>query len=258
MDIATVSIVSLSAIFLSTVAGSSLVFLFRNGMGKRMSSVAMGFAGGVMIAASFFGLIMPSVESAGSIIDMIPSAIGFLLGGALMWMLDITVPHIHGYSGTEEGAVSNIDRRTKLFLAVTLHNIPEGLSVGFACGLAMSIGSEEAMYAALSLAAGIAIQNLPEGAAVSMMMLSNGMGRIRAFVFGSLSGIVEPLFGIIGMALSFAASTSPLLLAFAAGAMIYITLDEIIPEAMKEGLEHIGMWAFMVGFVMMMLLETRI
>ena len=141
MDITTVSTISLSVIFLSTVAGSSLVFLFRNGMGKRTSSAAMGFAGGVMIAASFFGLIMPSVESAGSIVDMIPSAIGFLLGGALMWLLDITVPHIHGYSGTEEGA----------------------------------------------------------------------------------------------------ASTSPLLLAFAAGAMIYITLDEIIPEARKEGLEHIGM-----------------
>lgn len=255
MDVTTVSIVSLSVIFLSTVAGSSLVFLFRNGMGRRMSSAAMGFAGGVMIAASFFGLIMPSVESAGSITDVIPSAIGFLLGGALMWLLDITVPHIHGYSGTEEGAASNIDRRTKLFLAVTLHNIPEGLSVGFACGLAMSIGSEEAMYAALSLAAGIAIQNLPEGAAVSMTMLSNGMGRSKAFLFGSLSGIVEPLFGIVGIALSFATSTSPLLLAFAAGAMIYITLDEIIPEARKEGLEHIGMWAFMIGFVTMMLLE---
>jgi len=212
-----------------------------------------------MVAASFFGLILPSIDQSKVLYpswSWAPPIAGFLLGGLLLWGIDRLVPHFHQSSKTEEGIkTEKISQNFKFFLAVTIHNIPEGMSVGFACGLALSTGNMTLAYAALSLAIGIAIQNIPEGAAVSIPLFGEGMSKWKAFVYGTLSGAVEPVFAIAGLFLAQMAFITPWLLAFAAGAMIYVTLDEILPESRKAGFEHYGLWAFMIGFAIMMVLE---
>ena len=260
MNPTTVSFIALGIIFLATTLGSSFVFFFRHGLSDKANNMILGFAGGIMIAASFFGLILPSIEESKSYFPdyswLAPIA-GFLIGGALLWLLDKVVPHFHLTTGVEEGVPSSISKNLKFFLAVTMHNIPEGLSVGFACGLAIRGGVDQPalMWAALSLAIGIAIQNVPEGAAVSIPMFSDGLSKGKSFLFGSASGIVEPLFGIVGLFLAQLAFVTPWLLAISAGAMIYVTLDELLPESRKGGFEHYGLWSFMIGFVLMMALE---
>ena len=255
-----ISVISLGIIFLATTIGSSFVYFFRHGLSDKTSNMILGFAGGIMIAASFFGLILPSIEESNTYFPdfawLAPIA-GFLLGGALLWLLDKVVPHFHQNTGVEEGMPSSISKNLKFFLAVTMHNIPEGLSFGFACGLAMRGGENQAalMWAALSLAIGIAIQNVPEGAAVSIPMFSDGLSKHKSFLFGAASGFVEPLFGLIGLFLAQLAFITPWLLAISAGAMIYVTLDELLPESRKGGYEHYGLWSFMLGFVVMMALE---
>ena len=252
------SIVALSVIFAATVLGSSFVFFFRKSMTPKVNNLILGLAGGIMIAASFFGLILPSIAESKALFPdfawLAPLA-GFILGCIFLWLLDKVIPHFHENTGVEEGPKSSLDKNLKFLLAVTIHNIPEGLAVGFACGLALNGGGAAAVGAALSLAIGIAIQNVPEGAAVSIPMYSDGMSRTKAFGYGAISGFVEPLFGVIGLFLAQLAVITPWLLAFAAGAMIYVTLDEILPESRKEGFEHYGLWAFIAGFVIMMALE---
>lgn len=260
MNAITVSILSLSMIFLATTLGSSFVFFFRRSLSDKMNNVILGFASGIMIAASFFGLILPSIEESKAYypnFSFVAPIVGFVLGGILLFALDKIVPHIHQNSGVEEGTKTAWNKNLKFFLAVTMHNIPEGLAVGFACGLALKAGENQAnlILSALSLAIGIAIQNIPEGAAVSIPMFSNGMSKTKSFLFGSASGVVEPLFGTIGLFLAQLSFVSPWLLALAAGAMIYVTLDELLPDARKGGHEHYGLMAFMVGFVIMMALE---
>lgn len=260
------SIICIIIIFLSTTIGSAFVFFFKKNFGPKINNIVLGFAGGIMIAASIFGLILPSIDQSKefySSISFIPPVIGFILGGLLLWGIDKLVPHIHKNqeSQVEEGiSTKKISNNFKFFLAVTIHNIPEGLSVGFACGLAiagMNTGDESIlMYSALSLTIGIAIQNIPEGAAVSIPMLGEGISKPKSFLFGMSSGIVEPIFAIIGLFLAQLSIVTPWLLSFAAGAMIYVTLDEILPEARKGGFEHFGIWAFMIGFAIMMLLEV--
>ena len=259
-----ISIIAISMIFLATTAGSAFVFFFRKSLSKKVKSLILGFAGGIMVAAAVFGLIIPSIEqSQTSNIyanwSYIPPVIGFLLGGVLLFALDKLVPHFHKLTNTEEGLSTRaLSQNFRFFLAVTIHNIPEGLSVGFACGLALALRNDAATAAAasaLSLAIGIAIQNIPEGAAVSIPMYGDGMKKGKAFLFGTASGIVEPIFAIAGLFLAQLALITPWLLAFAAGAMIYVTLDEIIPESREHGFTHYSMWAFMIGFTIMMLLE---
>lgn len=174
----------------------------------------------------------------------------------ILYLLDKIIPHFHKNIDIEEGRKSTLDKNIKFFLAVTIHNIPEGLAVGFACGLALNSSNEISLiYSCLSLAIGIAIQNIPEGAAVSIPLFNDGMKKSKSFIFGTLSGIVEPLFGIIGLFLAKLSIITPWLLSIACGAMIYVTLDELLPESRKGGFEHYGLWSFMIGFVLMMSLE---
>ena len=252
------SIVALSLIFGATVLGSSFVFFFRRSLTPKMNNLILGFAGGIMVSASIFGLILPSIDESKTLFPeyaWLAPILGFILGCLFLWLLDKIVPHFHENTGVEEGLKISLNKNLKFLLAVTIHNIPEGLAVGFACGLALRGGDAALIGAALSLAIGIAIQNVPEGAAVSIPMYSDGMSRGKAFLYGSASGFVEPLFGVIGLFLAQLSIITPWLLAFAAGAMIYVTLDEILPDSRKEGFEHYGLWAFIAGFVIMMALE---
>jgi len=259
MNPTTIAIISISLIFAATTLGSAFVFFFRKDFGPKVNNMILGFAGGIMVAASFFGLIVPSISQSAVLYPSwkwLPPIAGFLLGGLLLWGIDKLVPHFHQSTKTEEGLpTESISKNFKFFLAVTIHNIPEGMSVGFACGLALSGGDMTLAYAALSLAIGIAIQNIPEGAAVSIPLFGEGMGKGKAFLFGTLSGAVEPIFAVAGLFLAQLSIITPWLLAFAAGAMIYVTLDEILPESRKAGFEHYGLWSFMIGFAIMMVLE---
>lgn len=256
------AIVSISIIFLATTLGSSFVFFFRKGFGVKINNVILGFAGGIMIASSFFGLLLPSINGSKEYYPdfswLAPMA-GFLLGGLTLYALDKLIPHFHESSGTEEGPSSPLSKRLKFFLAVTIHNIPEGLAVGFAAGLAISsagTANEAALTSAtLSLAIGIAIQNVPEGAAVSIPFFGEGEKKGKSFLLGTLSGAVEPIFAVVGLFLAQLSVLTPWLLSFAAGAMIYVTLDELLPDSRKGGYEHYGLWSFMIGFVVMMALE---
>lgn len=253
-----VSVLSLSIIFLATTLGSAFVFFFKKNFGSRTNNVILGFAGGIRISASVFGLLLPSIQESKTVLPSapyLPPIIGFLLGGLLLYIRDKTIPHFHPVNGVEEGCKASISKNLKFFLAVTIHNIPEGLSVGFACGLALKGQTQDLIYSALSLAIGIAIQNVPEGAAVSIPMLGSGEKKGKSFLYGTLSGVVEPLFGIAGLFLAQLSVITPWLLSFAAGARFYVTLDEILPESRKDGYAHYGLWSFRIGFVLRMALE---
>lgn len=262
MDVTLSIVISLICLALSTTLGSAFVFFFKGTLSDRVNNIILGFAGGVMIAASFFGLLMPSIEESQATyegwLSVLPPLIGFVLGALLLFILDRVTPHFHQSTGEDEGPRNaKISHNLRFFLAVTLHNIPEGLSVGFALGLALNSSQNQPALAsaALALAIGISLQNIPEGAAVSIPLYSEGMSRGKSFGFGAASGIVEPIFAAVGLALSQLSVLNPWLLSIAAGAMIYVTLDEILPEARKGGFSHYGIWAFVVGFAIMMTLE---
>lgn len=255
-----VTILSISLIFLGTTFGSFFVFFIKNKLSDRVSDIIMGFAGGIMVAAAIFGLMNPSIEDAQANygdLAVLPVVIGFVLGGIILFILDKAIPHFHIGSGNEEGPkTTTISKEIKFLFAVTIHNIPEGLAVGFACGLALINKDPIAISGALSLAIGVTIQNIPEGAAVSIPLLETGMSKWKSFLHGTLTGIVEPIFAVIGLFIATQLTMiMPWLLSFAAGAMIYVTIDEILPAARKGGHEHIGLWSFMIGFSMMLILE---
>ena len=259
MSAITVTIISCLILFLSTSLGASLVFFVRKNLSAKVSNIILGFASGIMIAAGIFGLLIPAIEEAELIYEKIaflPVAIGFILGGVFLNILDKIVPHFHRERDEEEGPKTNLAKQIKFFLAVLIHNIPEGLAVGFACGLALSTNEPVFIMSALSLSIGISIQNFPEGMAISVPMYDEGVSKIKAFNYGMISGIVEPIFALVGIFLATLMQTLlPWLLAFSAGAMIYVTIDELLPAARKEGHEHFGLWAFMSGFLVMLLLE---
>ena len=267
MNPITLSAVCLSIIFLSTTLGGALVYFFRKNFSKKTGAIIIGLASGIMIATSFFGLLLPSTEEGtllyGEKMAAIPVTVGFLLGGLVLYILDKVVPHFHRSGNEEEGIkTTRVTKQTKFILAVTLHNIPEGIAVGLVCGMAFNAtGNIEATYfSALSLTLGIAIQNFPEGAAVSIPMLEEeNISKTKAFLLATLTGIVEPLFGLLTILLAtYLNGALPYLLSFAAGAMIYVTIDELIPEFKEEGKGHFGLWSFMIGFLIMMLLEILI
>ncbi len=255
----TISIISIAMIFLATTIGSAFVFLMKKQMSRKISNMILGFASGIMIAAGFFGLLLPAIEGARDSyqnLAFFPVSIGFLLGGLILFLMDKFIPHMHQNHEEDGIATNKIAKHFKFLLAVTIHNIPEGLSVGFACGIAISSQDSTLAMSALSLAIGIAIQNVPEGAAVSIPLLEEGISKPKAFIYGTLSGLVEPIFGVIGLILATSlTSFMPWLLSLAAGAMIYVTIDELLPAARQGGHEHYGLWAFMIGFAIMMILE---
>lgn len=257
-----ITIISITIIFLGTLIGSLFVFFLKRNFSNRVSAIIMGFASGVMIAAGLLGLLVPSIEEATTSYGnfaVIPVVIGFLLGGLLLFGLDKFIPHIHINTKEEEGSKSNLSKQLKFFLAVTIHNIPEGLAVGFALGLAYSTKDNTALFAALSLSIGLALQNIPEGAAISVPMMKEGISKPKAFLYGAFSGVVEPIFAVVGLLLaSNLVMLLPWLLAFSAGAMIYVTVDELLPSMRENGHYHIGIWAFMIGFAIMMILELTL
>ncbi len=246
--------------FLMTVLGSATVFIFRKKLKSGYQRIFLGFAAGVMIAASIWSLLIPAIEEteAAGGIGWIPAAGGFILGILFLLSLDFLLPHIHINTNSAEGLSSSWKRSTLLVSAITLHNIPEGMAVGLSFALAaqhMSDGSM--MNGAIALAVGIGIQNFPEGAAVSLPMRQEGHSPLKSFLFGCLSCVVEPIFGILVVLV--AGQIQPLMpwmLSFAAGAMMYVVVEELIPEARLGEHSNIGSLSVMAGFVIMMVLDV--
>ena len=249
-------------IFAATTAGAALVFLFRKEISGKLNTLFLGFASGVMVAASVWSLLIPSIDGASESFgkfSFVPAAVGFILGGLFLLIIDKLVPHIHGGTGTEEGIHNHLNKPLKLFLAVTIHNIPEGLAVGFAFGAAAVSGDHGAYAAAFGLAVGMAIQNFPEGAAISLPMKHATGSKFKAFLYGSGSGAVEPVFAVIGYFLaSNLTSAQPWLLSFAAGAMVFVVVEDLIPDARLSEHSHLGTWGAMIGFVLMMTLDVAL
>ena len=247
--------------FAGTALGSAMVFWMRREMNKKVEKMLLGFASGVMIAASVWSLLIPAIDMAAEQgrIAWLPAAVGFLGGIAFLLGLDSLVPHLHLESTEPEGLEANLKKTTMLVLAVTLHNIPEGMSVGVTFAGALLGNTGITMAGACTLAVGIAIQNFPEGAIISMPLRSEGMDRRRAFVYGALSGIVEPIAAAVTILL--AEQIVPALsymLAFAAGAMIYVVVEELIPESQVGEHSNIGTIGVAAGFVLMMVLDVAL
>lgn len=237
-----------------------MVFFLKDSISKNLQRILTGFAAGVMVAASFWSLLEPALESSESMgkLSFVPAAVGFLVGMGFLLVLDMVTPHMH-MNKEGEGPQSGLRRTTKLILAVTLHNIPEGMAVGVVYANLIGGNSLVSAAGALALAIGIAIQNFPEGAIVSMPLRGEGMSKGKTFWYGVLSGAVEPVAAVITVfAFSLVTALLPYMLAFAAGAMIYVVVEELIPE-MSEG-EHsnLGTIAFSIGFVLMMVLDVAL
>lgn len=248
--------------FLMTALGASLVFFFRGEMKDGVQRVFLGFAAGVMIAASVWSLLIPAIEQAEArgMTGWVPAAGGFVLGGMFLFLLDKLLPHLHLGSDKPEGLPSSLQRTTMLIFAVTLHNIPEGMAVGLSFALAaQGDGAGATLAAAGALALGIGIQNFPEGAAISLPLKKEGMSNAKSFLYGTLSGIVEPIAGVLTVFIAGAATAAmPWLLSFAAGAMIYVVVEELIPEANIGEHSNAGTLGTMAGFLVMMILDVAL
>ena len=244
-----------------TTIGAAMVFGMRKMMGIKLEKTLLGFASGVMIAASVWSLLIPAIDMAEeqNRIAWIPAAVGFLGGVAFLLLLDSVIPHLHLESSRPEGMEANLKKTTMLVLAVTLHNIPEGMSVGVTFAGALLGNTGITMAGAFALAVGIAIQNFPEGAIISMPLRSEGMSRLRAFVYGALSGIVEPAAAAVTIVLArHIVPALPYLLAFAAGAMIYVVVEELVPESQAGEHSNMGTIGAAAGFVVMMILDVAL
>lgn len=245
--------------FLGTTAGAALVFFMKKDLNEMIQKLLTGFAAGVMVAASIWSLLLPSLDQSQSMgkLAFIPAAIGFFSGTMFLLLLDAVTPHLHRFSSVPEGPRSSLQRTTMMLLAVTLHNIPEGMAVGV-----VFAGFEEAgisYSAALALSLGIAIQNFPEGAIVSMPLASEGNSKGKSFLYGTLSGAVEPVSAFITVILSHCIiPLMPYLLSFAAGAMMYVVVEELIPEMSEGNHSNKATIAFALGFLVMMILDTTL
>ncbi len=244
-----------------TTLGASFVFLLRGEIKPSMQKMMLGFASGVMIAASVWSLLIPAIDMARDqgTVPWIPAAVGFLFGIAFLLALDVLIPHLHMNAERPEGRKSSLGKSTMLVLAVTLHNLPEGMAVGvvFAGMLSGNYGMSAA--SAFALAIGIALQNIPEGAVISMPMAGHGTTKKRAFAMGVLSGAVEPIGALLTLGLiSLITPALPYILSFAAGAMIYVVVEELIPEAQFGSHSNIGTISTGIGFVLMMILDVAL
>lgn len=245
-----------------TALGAAMVFFFK-AINRRVLDGMLGFAAGVMIAASFWSLLAPAIEmSEGGILpSWVPAVLGFLGGGFFLWIVDRLLPHIHPgmEKGSSEGIKTGWQRSILLVLAITLHNIPEGLAVGVAFGAAGAGLPSASIMGAIALAIGIGIQNFPEGAAVSVPLRREGLSRRRSFFYGQASGVVEPIAGVLGAFLVLQLKPIlPYALAFAAGAMIYVVAEELIPESQMSKKGDVATWGVMMGFAVMMLLDVAL
>ncbi|GGE20729.1 ZIP family metal transporter [Sphingobacterium cellulitidis] len=243
-----------------TALGAAGVFLFK-GVNKKLLNGMLGFTGGVMVAASFWSLLSPAIEmsSGEGFSKVMPSAIGFILGALFIFGLDKLMPHLHLNFLKTEGPKSSLHRTTLLTIAIALHNIPEGLAVGVIFGGAALDVPEASITGAVLLAMGIGLQNFPEGIAVSMPLRRMGLSRWKSFQYGQLSAIVEPVFAVLGaFAVGFFMPILPYALSFAAGAMIFVVIEEVIPETQQEEHSDIPILGFILGFVVMMVLDVAL
>ena len=249
--------------WLVTAAGASLVFFFKT-INRKVLDIMLGFTGGVMVAASFWSLLNPSIEMSERLypsMPWMPAAVGFLAGSLFIYFLDKFMPHLHiNFSDNEtEGMKTQWRRTTLMILAITLHNIPEGLAVGVLFGAAANGMPEASIAGAVALAFGIGIQNFPEGLAVSVPLRRQGVSRLKSFWYGQLSAIVEPIAGVIGaLAVMYMQPILPFALAFAAGAMIYVVVEEVIPETQRDKYTDVAVLGFIGGFVVMMVLDVAL
>lgn len=246
--------------FLMTALGAATVLVFRGRTTPSLQRIFLGFAAGVMVAASVFSLLLPAIEETEALggIGWLPAAGGFLLGVLFLWGLDNLLPHLHPEAEAPEGLPSSWRRTTLMVLAVTLHNIPEGMAVGLSFALAAQ-HSGGGLSAALALAIGIGLQNFPEGAAISLPLRQEGVSTGRSFLYGALSGLVEPIFGILVVLAAGAIEPfMPWLLSFAAGTMMYVVTEELIPEAHLGEHSNVGTLSVMTGFVIMMILDVAL
>ena len=248
--------------FLGTSLGAACVFFMRRALGDLVQRSLAGFAAGVMVAASVWSLLIPAIEQSAALgrLSFLPAAVGFWIGVAFLLLLDRVIPHLHRNAGQAEGPRTQLQRTTMMILAVTLHNIPEGMAVGLSFARAAQHTGNAGLFAAAgALAIGIGIQNFPEGAAVALPLHQEGLSRARSFVYGSLSGIVEPIFGVLVVLCASALTPfMPWLLSAAAGAMLYVVVEELIPEAHLGEHSHPGTLGVMAGFLVMMVLDTAL
>ena len=248
-----------SVIFVMNALGAALVFFFKKEVSEKVNTIFLGFASGVMTAASVFSLLLPAIEDSSALgtWKFLPAMVGFLAGGGFLVLLDKLIPHIHSGTNEEEGPPVRLAKPLRLFFAVTIHNIPEGLAVGLAFGAAATEGTQAAFLGALALAVGIGIQNFPEGTAIALPMKTATGSRAKAFGLGALSGAVEPLFALVGYFLAaYLAAAQPWLLSFAAGAMVFVVAEDLIPDAKLEAHPHLSAWGMMAGFAVMMALDV--
>lgn len=246
--------------FIGTALGSACVFFLRDAIKPAVQRALLGFASGVMIAAAVWSLLIPSMDMSEHMgrLAFIPAAVGFALGIAFLLLMDKTVPHTH-IGGQSEGLKASLGKNAMMVLAVTLHNIPEGMAVGVVLAGAIKGGSTISMTGAMTLALGIAIQNFPEGAVISMPLKGEGISAKRAFLYGAASGIVEPIGAVITILLaSLIVPILPYLLSFAAGAMAYVVVEELIPEASSGEHSNTGAVSFAAGFILMMILDVAL
>ncbi|MCH5339488.1 MAG: ZIP family metal transporter [Acetatifactor sp.] len=247
--------------FIGTTLGAAMVFFMKSQMNPRLEKLLLGFASGVMIAASVWSLLLPAIEMAQEQggCAWIPAAAGFLLGMGFLMMLDRIVPHIHMVNEKLGGIKNDLQKSSMLMLAVTLHNLPEGMAVGVTLAGAMLADTGITLAAAQAFAVGIAIQNLPEGATISMPLRNEGTSRPKAFWYGMLSGVVEPVGALLTLFLAEqVVLVLPYLLAFAAGAMIYVVVEELIPESQSGERSNNGTVGVAMGFVLMMILDVAL
>ena len=247
--------------FLGTSAGAACVFFMKKNLNEQIQRALTGFAAGVMVAASIWSLLIPAIEQSSVLgkFSFVPAAVGFWIGVLFLLLLDHMIPHLHQNSDKAEGPKSRLQRTTMLVLAVTLHNIPEGMAVGVMYAGFLAGNSQITAAGALALSIGIAIQNFPEGAIISMPLRAEGESKVRAFVGGVLSGIVEPIGAVLTiLAAQLVIPALPYLLSFAAGAMLYVVVEELIPEMSQGRHSNIGTVFFAVGFSVMMVLDVAL
>jgi ZIP family zinc transporter len=255
----TIILIGLLVPLLGTMLGSAFVFFMKGDMSVRLQKSLLGFASGVMVAASVWSLLIPAMdmESESGKWAVMPAAVGFLLGMGFLLLIDCLTPHLHIGTDKPEGLHSQLSRTAMLALAVTIHNLPEGMAVGVVFAGADNATSNISLTSALAVSVGIAIQNIPEGAIISMPMRAEGNSRLRSFLIGSLSGAVEPIGAVAVLLLaSLLIPVLPYMLAFAAGAMFYVVIEELIPEASSGQHSNLSTIGFAFGFVLMMVLDV--
>ena len=254
-------LIALGIPFIGTTLGAAMVFFMKEKIAPKLEKALLGFASGVMIAASVWSLLIPSIDmtEAQGGIAWVPAVVGFLLGIAFLLLLDTLIPHLHLNSDKPEGVHTKISKTLMMLFAITLHNIPEGMAVGVTIAGALAGNAGITITGAFALSLGIAIQNFPEGAIISMPLRAEGMGKGKAFLYGTLSGVVEPIGAILTiLAAGLVLPILPYLLSFAAGAMIYVVVEELIPEMSEAPHSNVGTIFFAVGFALMMTLDVAL